>query len=210
MDESKHNRINREKWNRWSKTVDNDGSVYNYLRKAQDNLLSIIEFKEGVSMLDIGCGTGYALGQAALRIQGRGVFYGVDIAPGMIAKAKSNFADRSNFHFIEAGSDDIPLENGLFDIIICTNSFHHYLHPQQALMEMGRLLKKGGRVYILDPTADRFIIRIADKILKILEPAHVRIYSTNEYQSMMKTAGLEYTGNRSIHGSEKVHIGKQI
>ena len=207
MDDSKHIEINKEKWNRWSQTADGKGRMYDYLRKAQNRLIEITDIKENINLLDIGCGTGWALGQAANAVNFNGTFYGVDLSSGMIEKAKSNFKNRSNFHFITASSESIPLEDNLFDIIICSNSFHHYLHPGKAMKEIFRLLRPCGKIYILDPTADSFVIRIADKIIRLIEPAHVKIYSTQEYKEMMSDAGLAYAGNQKIQGQEKVHIG---
>jgi len=209
MDESKHKHVNIRKWNRWSSTADNRGGVYDYLRRSQGILLSMIEMNEGLRMLDMGCGTGWALGQAASRLHDNGCLYGVDIAPGMINKAAENFRDRNNFHFVVASSENVPLESDFFDVIICTNSFHHYLHPQKSMNEISRLLRKGGKIHIVDPTADNLLVKLADWILKIFEPAHVKIHSTVEFIEMMKAAGLTYIGNKAIQGMEKVHTGQK-
>lgn len=207
MEESKHIEINRGKWDRWSETADGNGRLYEYLRKAQRSLIELADIRENVNMLDIGCGTGWALGQAAKAVSYKGSFYGIDLSEGMVEKAKTNFADHDNFHFITASSESIPLSDNFFDIIICTNSFHHYLHPEKAMKEISRLLRSCGKIYILDPTADSLLIRIADKVIKLLEPAHVKIYSTLEFKEMMSAAGMAYVGNQKIQGQEKVHIG---
>ncbi len=93
--------------------------------------------------------------------------------------------------------------------IICTNSFHHYLNPSKALHEIYRLLKKGGKVYILDPTADNWIAKVADKIIKLVEPEHVKLYSTKEFQQLFYHAGLRYITSEIINAHHKVHIGEK-
>jgi ubiquinone/menaquinone biosynthesis C-methylase UbiE len=210
MEESKHLKINRKKWDKWSETADGKGKMFEYLRKAQQRLIELADIKENINLLDIGCGTGWALGQAAQAVNYKGSFYGVDLSEGMIEKAKINFVGKSNFHFLIASAESIPLNDSLFDIIICTNSFHHYLNPEKAMNEISRLLKPGGKIYILDPTADSFLIKIADQVLRLLEPAHVKIYSTAEYKEMMTSAGLTYIGNVKIQGQEQVHIGAKL
>jgi ubiquinone/menaquinone biosynthesis C-methylase UbiE len=205
--ESKHTEANRKKWDRWSETYDGNGRMFDYLRKAQMSLLGLADIKENLNILDIGCGTGWALGQAAKIVGNKGSFYGVDLSSGMIEKARKNFSDHANFHFLIANSESIPLDDNFFDIIICTNSFHHYLHPDKAMKEIYRLLKPCGKIYILDPTADNLAIKIADKLIRILESAHVKIYSTIEFKEMMTNAGIAYAGNHKIQGQEKVHIG---
>ncbi len=209
MKESKHLQLNQAKWDKWSESMDGKGFRYDYLRKAQKSLISMLDIKENIKFLDIGCGTGWAIGQAAKSADNKGSFYGVDLSPKMIEKAKENFRDRNNFYFIVANSESIPIDDNLFDIIICTNSFHHYLNPGKALKEMRRLLKIGGKLYILDPTADFWYIKAADKLIKLLEPGHVKIYSTKEFKSMIIESGLKYAGCQIINFHQKVHIGEK-
>jgi ubiquinone/menaquinone biosynthesis C-methylase UbiE len=213
MKESKHLKLNEAKWDRWADTADGKGGIYDYLRTAQNNLLSSIDIREGINFLDIGCGTGRAVRLAANMAGYRGSFYGADLSAKMIGKARENFNGNANIHFIVANSESIPLEDNLFDIIICTNSFHHYLHPDRALKEMYRLLKTGGRVFILDPTADLWIIKVADKILRLIEPEHVKMYSTSEFKSLITGSGLKYIDSDKIgivdKIHEKVHIGEK-
>lgn len=207
MNELKHIEINKEKWDRWSQTADGSGRMYEYLRKAQARIIELADVRENINFLDIGCGTGWALGQAAKAAGYKGSFYGVDLSSKMIDKARENFSGMNNFHFITASSDSIPLNDNLFDIIICTNSFHHYLHPEKAMKEIHRLLRPCAKIYILDPTADSLLIKIADKIIRLIEPAHVKIYSTEEFKDLMTAVGITYAGNQKIQGQEKVHIG---
>lgn len=207
MNDLRHEQINKAKWDRWSGVADGKGWIYEYLRKAQKNLIELLELKENINFLDIGCGTGWAVAQVAERIGGRGIFYGVDISAGMIEKAKEKYNDFENFHFLQASSESIPLSDNFFDLIICTNSFHHYLHPAKAMGEISRLLKNGGRIYILDPTADSLAIKFADKIIRLLEREHVKLYSSLEFKNLISNAGLRYDGSKNIQGKEKVHTG---
>ncbi len=209
MNEAKHIQLNKAKWDRWAKSADSKGRRNDYLRKAQAGVISILNLKENMNFLDIGCGTGWALGQAAKSVDEKGSFYGIDLSLKMIEKAKENFKDKANFHFIVCNAESIPLENNLFDIIICTNSFHHYLHPDKALKEMHRLLKTGGRIYLLDPTADSWIIKLIDKVIKLIEPYHVKLYSTNEFKKLFVYAGLKYIACEKINTHQKVQVGEK-
>jgi len=204
-----HIQINQAKWDKWAKSLDSNGWKYRYLRKAQTRVISLLDLKKGMNFLDVGCGTGWAIGQVANLVNDAGSFYGIDLSPKMIEKAKENFRGRSNFYFIKSNVESIPLGDEFFNIIICTNSFHHYLNPNKAVREMYRLLKKGGKVYILDPTADYWRVKIADKIIKLFEPEHVKLYSTKEFQSLFESVGLKYAGTRSADAYQKIHIGEK-
>jgi ubiquinone/menaquinone biosynthesis C-methylase UbiE len=207
MRESEHIKLNKEKWNKRAETADRKSWLYDYLRRAQEDVISLAQIIENINFLDIGCGTGWAVGQAAKAAGYKGMFYGVDLSPMMIEKAGENFKAYNNLHFIQSSSESIPLDDNLFDIIICTNSFHHYLHPEKSMKEISRLLKSGGKIFILDPVADSWHYRLVDKIIKIFEPQHVKMYSTAEFKSFMLQAGLKYIGGEKIQGMESVFIG---
>lgn len=209
MKESKHLEINEAKWDKFANSLDGKGWRYEYLRKAQGAVISLLDLKEDISILDIGCGTGWALGQASKLNLGKGSFYGVDLSGKMIEKANENFKAEKNFHFIKSNAETIPLEDNLFNIIICTNSFHHYLNPDKVLKEINRLLKLEGKIYILDITADIWIMKIANKLMKLLEPSFVKFYSTKEFKGLIVDAGLKYIGCKMIRMHQKVHIGEK-
>ena len=209
-DETKHVQMNEAMWDKWAEedTLDNNGRNSKFLRAAQRKVISLLNVQDNVHFLDIGCGTGWAVGQAANLVNGKGLFYGVDLSPKMIEKAKANFSGKDNFHFLQANSESIPLDDNFFDIIICTNSFHHYLHPDKALKEMYRLLKKGGKPYILDPLADLWIIKFVDVLAKLKEPEHVKFYSTKEFQQLFEQAGLKYS-SVATNWYQGIHIGEK-
>jgi ubiquinone/menaquinone biosynthesis C-methylase UbiE len=209
MNKSKHISSNIEKWDKWAEIADGKGLMFDYLRNTQSSLISILDLKENQKFLDIGCGTGWAVGLAARAAGNKGSFYGVDLSPKMIEKAKENFAGNDNFYFYEANSESLPLEDNFFDNIICTNSFHHYLNPEIAMNEIHRVLKPGGKIFILDPTADSWFIKAIDKIIKLFEPQHVKIYSSEEFRNLIEGAGLSYSGSQEIKPREKVHIGEK-
>jgi ubiquinone/menaquinone biosynthesis C-methylase UbiE len=196
-------------WNKWASEIDGKGWRYNYLRDLQNKLISLVDVKENIHFLDVGCGTGWAVGEAAKLVNNKGLFYGIDLSPKMIEMAKGKFSGMDTFHFIQANAESIPLNDNFFDVIICANSFHHYLNPDKALKEMYRLLKSGGKIYILDPTADSWIVKAADTVIKLFEPEHVKLYSTKEFQRLFENAKLGYTGSEMIKASTKIHIGEK-
>ncbi len=210
MNEEKHRRSNLSKWNRWAQSADGRGWRYEYLRKAQAYVIGLAAISQNVNFLDIGCGTGHAVGLAAEKAGYTGNFYGVDISERMIEKARQNFRQHCNIRFIKSSSEAIPLQGNFFDTIICTNSFHHYLHPEKAMSEMYRLLKPDGRAFILDPVSDIWVIKAVDLLIGAIEPAHVRFYSSEEYRSLMTGAGLLYEGYVPGIMRQKVQLGLKV
>lgn len=209
MTEAAHILLNEARWDQWAGTLDNAGYRNDYLRKSQAEVLSLLDWDRPVNFLDIGCGTGWAVEQAALLSRSNGSFYGIDLSSQMTGKAREKYAGNGNMHFIQANAEFIPLNDNFFDVIICTHSFHHYRHPVKALREMRRLLKPGGKVYILDPSADNWIIRVSNPIIKLLEPGHVNFYSTGQFSALFTAAGLQYVGRKRIRNYQKIHIGEK-
>ncbi len=207
--ESDHIKLNEEKWDEWAERIDGKGWRYDYLRQAQRGVISLLDVKKNAKFLDIGCGTGWALGQIARLVNNQGSFYGVDLSEKMIEKAKRNFQNNDNFHFIKSNAESIPLEGDFFDFILCNNSFHHYLHPDIAMEEMFRLLKSGGKVYLLDPTADHWILKVMGQIMRLFDQGHVKLYSTKEFQNFFAHAGLRYIGTTVIRYNQKVHMAEK-
>jgi ubiquinone/menaquinone biosynthesis C-methylase UbiE len=167
--------------------------------------------KENQHLLDLGCGTGWAVRYAASLVNNQGGFYGIDISPKMIEKAKSNSSDCKNVYFYQENAEQLHFDNDFFDFIICSNSFHHYFSPDKVLSEVYRVLKSKGRIYILDTTADGLIVRTVGKIRKKKDPTHVKLYSSREYKELFTKAKLNYIASQSIWGlySIKIHIGEK-
>jgi SAM-dependent methyltransferase len=102
----------------------------------------------GKRVLDVGCGLGRLCVDAAL--DGAAQTVGVDYEARQIEFAREyvrqkypQVAERVEFHAGElkhfAGGD--------FDFILCKDSFEHIMDLPEALAEMARRLKPGGRIY---------------------------------------------------------------
>lgn len=53
----------------------------------------------------------------------------------------------------ECDISEIPVEDGSFDVIICTEVLEHIPHPIEAIIEMARILKSDGRLFLTAPFA---------------------------------------------------------
>ncbi len=202
-----HIDINIKRWDAWAGTYDN--KRFDFFRNFQKKAVSLAQLKEGQRFLDIGCGTGRAVRYAACLMNENGEFYGIDMSSKMIEKAQGNSPGLKSVHFYKALAEELPFESDFIDSAICTNSFHHYLDPSKALDEIYRVLKPGGRVYILDATADGILIKIANRCMKARQPEHVKLYSTEEFRELFSRSGLQYT-TTSPAWPLKIHVGEKV
>jgi ubiquinone/menaquinone biosynthesis C-methylase UbiE len=121
-----------------------------WLRKT---ILSKARLAAGEAMLDVGCGTG-ALAIAAAQVAGpSGGVSGVDPSPEMIASARAK-ARRAKleFSFETGAAQALPFPDDTFDLVTSTLMLHHLPRSAQAmaLAESRRVLKRGGRVLVVD------------------------------------------------------------
>lgn len=205
-EEREHARLNEKKWDLRAETYDKWFHRF-YFRFTQKRVLSLLNLQENQCFLDIGCGTGWAVRYTASLIKNKGRFYGIDISSKMIEKAEKNCGGCENTYFYKADAAALPFEGDFFDFIICTNSFHHYFSPSKVLNEVYRVLKPGGKIYIMELTADGFIMKMVDKIKK--EREFVKHYSTQEYKTLFAEARLSYITSKLITPPVKVHIAEK-
>lgn len=206
---SAHSAANQAKWSQ--RAITYDSKRHDYFRYIQRQLVASAKIDSPATFLDLGCGTGWAVRYVATLLDGQGRFVGVDISRGMIEKARSNSVGIPNVAFCEASADELPFDQDLFDIVICSNSFHHYFRPVEALREVARVLKPNGRIYLLDATADDFFIRWINETVKAREREHVNFYSTAEFVHMFNQAGLKHIQSRRLRilYPLKVHLGEK-
>jgi ubiquinone/menaquinone biosynthesis C-methylase UbiE len=203
-----HSILNATKWNVRAETYDK--KRFDYMRFMQKRTINLLNLKKGISLIDIGCGTGWTVRYAAKLVDSQGEFYGIDISPRMIEKAKEQTPEDSRIQFRIGNAEELPFADAKFDIAICTNSFHHYKQPVKVLKEIGRTLKLGGRLYITDLTTDGLLARMIDHRQRRKEREHVKFYSSKEYREMFEEAGLRYINTKTITLSiMKVHIGEK-
>jgi ubiquinone/menaquinone biosynthesis C-methylase UbiE len=202
-DEREIARQNEETWDSRAKTYDA------FFRFTQRRLVSLLQLGDNPCLLDLGCGTGWTLRYAANRTNGRGEFYGVDISSKMIERAQAKSRSYGNLHYYKSRVEELPFDDDFFDAVISSYAFHHFSNPEKALREANRVLKPKGKLCILDMTANNAFTRLVDRFTRKLEAAHVKSYSTTEFQALFERAGLRYITSKRIIPQIEVQIAEK-
>jgi len=98
----------------------------------------------GKKLLDVACGPGHFL-LVAHKLGYE--LHGVDISPVTIEDAKKTVAG----DLIVAQAEHLPYRANQFDLVTCIGSLEHFMDQDKALQEMGRVLKKDGKLFIYVP-----------------------------------------------------------
>jgi len=120
--------------------------------EAPDKALDAIDLRPGMSVADIGAGTGYFSLRMARRVGPSGKIYANDIQPEMLEKLRAN-AQREKLANIETvlGSvADPKLPQGKIDIVLLVDVYHEFSEPQQMLQHIRASLKPDGRLILLE------------------------------------------------------------
>jgi ubiquinone/menaquinone biosynthesis C-methylase UbiE len=121
-------------------------------RAAWDRILDLILSRDALDALDAGCGTGFLSFELATR--GHRVI-GVDFAAAMLAEARRKAADRHVLvRFEEADAEHLPFAPASFDLVISRHVLWTLPHPEAAIDEWIRVLRRGGRLAVIDGQFD--------------------------------------------------------
>jgi ubiquinone/menaquinone biosynthesis C-methylase UbiE/DNA-binding transcriptional ArsR family regulator len=61
-----------------------------------------------------------------------------------------------NIEYRQGDMEDLPIEDASVDVVFFSQSLHHAIHPERALLEAWRILRSDGRIAILDLLKHRF------------------------------------------------------
>ena len=100
-------------------------------------------------VLDLGCGTGYLLRTLASRYGDAEQLVGIDAAPEMVKTATAVTHD-DRLTFAPGVAEQIGYPDETFDLIVSTTSFDHWTDQQAGLHECARVLRRGGRLVLVD------------------------------------------------------------
>jgi SAM-dependent methyltransferase len=124
----------------------------------EDWVLDHLEWTGTESVIDIGCGPGHFLSPISLRA---GRVIGMDLSPGMLAKAKVTMPD-GRAHLVAADIETLPLVKGSVDVVLAAFMLYHVPHLDLALEELSRVLRGDGTILaVTNGPADKAEIRQA-------------------------------------------------
>jgi ubiquinone/menaquinone biosynthesis C-methylase UbiE len=128
-----------------------------------------LDVPAGCRLLDVGCGSG----QLALLAARDGVdVTGVDIAPNLIERAQARArAEGLNARFIEGDAEDLPFEDGSFDVVTSLVGAMFAPRPELVARELLRVCSPGGTIAMANWTREGFVGEMFSTFAKFIAPS---------------------------------------
>jgi ubiquinone/menaquinone biosynthesis C-methylase UbiE len=117
-------------------------------RRIGDDLVDAVP--EDADVLDVGTGPGVLLVELAERRHDLRL-NGVDLSADMVSAAERNLRSFHERAAVRVGdATALPFADHSFDVVVTSFSMHHWDRPADAVPELARVLRPGGRLYVYD------------------------------------------------------------
>lgn len=148
-----------------------DGDYAGFSDYMSDGAVEILEnwaIPVGQRLLDIGCGSGQSAIPAARF--GHQVT-GVDIAENLIAHARHRAHEEGLDATFDVGdAEDLPYQDDSFDVVITMIGAMFAPRPDKVATELARVIRSGGRLYMVNWTPDSMPARMFKCIASFVPP----------------------------------------
>ena len=152
-------------------------------------MLENIPMKKGMTIVDVGFGTGFPLIELGQRFGNASKIYGVDIWQGGIerAKEKMRVLEINNIEILEGSATNINLDNNSVDLVTSNLGVNNFEEREKVYVELHRILKPGGKVAITTNTIGTF-----EELFDIFEEMFVESGATTSHNKLK-----QYIDNRN-------------
>jgi ubiquinone/menaquinone biosynthesis C-methylase UbiE len=133
---------------KWRSTLEYEGREVYDRRK---DVLTAIELRPGMSVADLGAGTGLFTRMFAPLVK-PGKVFAIDVSEKSVSYIRSDASEQGLDNVVALlGTDtDTRLAEGSVDLVFVSDTYHHFEQPQAMLASIRRALKPGGRLALLD------------------------------------------------------------
>jgi ubiquinone/menaquinone biosynthesis C-methylase UbiE len=149
--------------------------------------------EEGEDVLDLGSGSGTDVFVAALHVGETGSVTGLDMTDEQLGKARQlrDEAGMDNVSFEKGYIEDLPFEDGTFDVVISNGVINLSPDKEQVFEEVHRVLTSGGRLAISDIISERLMPESIKSDADLWAACIGGAEQVDRYTSIVENAGFE-------------------
>ena len=120
--------------------------------EAPDKALEALGTLTGLTVADVGAGSGYFTVRLSARVGTNGRVYANDLQPEMLKMLAARLARENvrNVTLVHGDVDDVKLPPAAIDLMLMVDVYHECSEPQKMLRTIRTALKPGGRLVLLE------------------------------------------------------------
>jgi ubiquinone/menaquinone biosynthesis C-methylase UbiE len=126
----------------------------------RSQMTELLGVESGSCVLEVGCGTGSDSIHIIQRIQPRGELYAQELSPAMLEIAKSKLAgSQTSVEYSLGNASYLPFADDIFDAVFHFGGVNTFGDKAEAMSEMTRVVRTGGKVVIGDESVSPWLRR---------------------------------------------------
>lgn len=188
-----------------NQTHESDPRILSMRSLASDHRRLADLLEPGMSVLDVGCGSGAITAGIASAVGPKGAVVGLDRDEDILAVAREKYSDCSNLVFELGDASSIGFDQR-FDIVTAARTLQWIANAEAALRSMASAVKPGGLLVVLDynhelhrwdPEPPGDFLEFYQAFLKWRESNHLDNRMADHLEHLFHAAGLQEVEGRS-------------
>ena len=156
-----------------------------------ERLAGMVSASNADRAVDLACGPGTLALRFARHVRW---VCGLDMTPAILERARRSASEEGlrNLEFALGDAQALPFADGSLDIAVTSYALHHVPDPARVIGEMARVVKRGGRVGVLDifVPEDPQVAEFNNRIERLRDASHTRTIARSEFETSFAAHGL--------------------
>jgi ubiquinone/menaquinone biosynthesis C-methylase UbiE len=185
------------------------------MRAQRQRVIELLDPQPGWRVLDVGCGPGQLARELAAAVGPSGHVCGADVSEHMLALAGENEVE-----LVHLSGTRLPFADEAFDAAVATQVYEFVERLTEALAELHRVLRPGGRALILDTDWDSLVWHSSDpermdRVLagwrrRVVDPRLPRTLARQLREAGFSISSCETLTILDVHGEPCSYSAHQI
>jgi ubiquinone/menaquinone biosynthesis C-methylase UbiE len=166
----------------------------------REGIVEALALSRGMTVADIGAGTGLFLPAFNRAVGSEGRVYAVDISPKFLAylRERSEREQLERVEVVEALEDSVELSAASVDLAFVCDTYHHFEYPRSTLDSLYTAIRAGGSLVVLD--FERIPGESSDWVLE-----HVRA-GKEVFRQEIESAGFRFEREITVAGLKENYL----
>jgi SAM-dependent methyltransferase len=166
----------------------------------RERIVEVLAVSPGMSVADIGSGTGVFLPAFDREVRPDGWVFAVDISPKFLEhlRARVEREKLARVNVVKGAEDSVGLPAASVDLAFVCDTYHHFEYPQSTLASLYAAIRPGGSLVIVD--FERIPGKTRDWLLE-----HVRA-GKQVFTQEIEDAGFRFEGEVAVGGLEENYL----